>query len=119
MDGDSQPAHHTPDDDSADLPELLEGVWPRGRILELFEDLHLGAEVSHVQLRERTAEGVQDHTTSLDQARDSFETGAAQAIQIRYTFEEETWCDTLMPQGNATKVIRTRMEHTDSHAPRD
>lgn len=45
---------------------------------------------------------------TLEQARRSFLSGEALAIQIKYHFDGEVWCDTLLPAPVATKIIRTR-----------
>jgi hypothetical protein len=89
-------------------PELLEAEWPPEWIVQLFSDLEAGAEVQHVQLRSRSD---QEGRVTLDQARRSFLDGAALAIQIRYQFDGEAWCDTLMPGAEMTKIIRTRPAH--------
>ena len=88
-----------------DLPEILQAEWSRDQVMALFADLAAGAEVVHVQLR--TAAG--ESTVSLASAASAFAASEASAIQVRYRYEGEGWCDTIMPADPTTKIIRTRM----------
>lgn len=97
--------HHSHQPIEADLPELLQAEWGADQVMQLFDDLRDGAEVDHVQLR--TAKG--DNTTTLAAAKQAFADGSAQAIQVRYRFESELWCDTLLPNEHTTKIIRSRL----------
>jgi hypothetical protein len=93
-----------------DLPELLQAEWGTDQVLQLFDDLRDGADVEHVQLR--TIE--QDGTATLADAKRAFANGNAQAIQVRYRFESEMWCDTIMPGDPTTKIIRNRVPEMTS-----
>ena len=78
------------------------------------ERLGLGQEVDapqveHVQVRSTARSGPSDRAVTLEEARELFNSQDAKAIQIRYGFEEETWCDTLMVQSDTVKIIRTRL----------
>lgn len=94
---------HETNDDS--LPEILQAEWGRDQVLQLFDDLRDGAQVEHVQLKS----GQQDSHGSLSSARAAFDAQQAQAIQIRYRFQGETWCDTILPGDPTTKIIRSRI----------
>lgn len=93
-------------DDS--LPEVLQAVWPRHQVLDFFADLRAGANVDHVQVRSRNADGIEDRKTTLREAEALFTAGDAQAIQVKYRFDGEAWCDTVLPQADGAKVIRSR-----------
>ncbi|TWU46908.1 hypothetical protein [Rubripirellula reticaptiva] len=87
------------------IPELLQAEWGSDQVLQLFDDLRDGAVIEHVQLK---ASG-RDTTVTIGQARAAFSDGTADAIQVRYLFEGETWCDTIMPATPTTKIIRNRL----------
>lgn len=87
------------------LPEILQAEWSSDQLMQLFADLAAGARVEHVQLRTDALDGL----VTLSQARDAFASGTARAIQIRYEFEGEMWCDTILPDEPTTKIIRTRL----------
>ncbi|QDU89793.1 hypothetical protein Pla175_31880 [Pirellulimonas nuda] len=91
------------DDDA--IPELLQAEWPADLVEQLFDDLRDGAEVLHVQLRTTTG----DAAATLADAKQAFAAGAAQAIQVQYRFENDVWCDTIMPGDPTTKIVRNRM----------
>jgi len=90
------------------LPELLQAEWGADQVMKLFDDLRDGAEVEHVQMRAAK----DDRTTTLAEAKLAFADGSAQAIQVRYRFEGEMWCDTILPSEQTTKIIRTRLPQT-------
>lgn len=87
------------------LPEILTAEWAADQVMQLFDDLRDGAEVVHVQLRS----GVTDAAVKLSDAKAAFAAGTAQAIQVRYRFENEMWCDTIRPGNPTTQVIRNRV----------
>ena len=88
-------------------PQVLETEWDRDQVNELFHDLSLGAVVQHVQVRMNGAGGTEDKEVELDEARQLFNRGESKAIQIRYAFDGEVWCDTLMVGPKLTRIIRT------------
>ncbi|WP_153555535.1 hypothetical protein [Roseimaritima sediminicola] len=92
-------------EDNQPLPEILQAEWARDQVLQLFADLAAGADVQHVQLRSSAT----DAAVALAEAQAAFAAGDAQAIQVRYVFEGEMWCDTIMPGNPTTKIIRNRL----------
>ena len=70
--------------------------------------LEQGAEVRHVQVRSSSAGRMEDEATNLSRARELLTAGSAKAIQIRYRFEQQDWCDTLMVGPERIRIIRTR-----------
>lgn len=96
-----------PDEAHPDEPgsEILEAEWARDQVLQLFADLAAGTGVQLVQLRTPQA----DATVPLAEAEAAFASNRAEAVQIRYLFEGESWCDTIMPGDPTTKIIRTRL----------
>jgi hypothetical protein len=87
------------------LPEILQAEWAKDQVLQLFADLAAGAEVQHVQLKS----AMTDTNVPLATAEAAFAADEAHAIQVRYVFEGDTWCDTIMPGNPTTKIIRNRV----------
>jgi hypothetical protein len=90
------------------LPEILQAEWAKDQVLQLFADLSEGAVVQHVQLKSSTTNG----TVTLAVAEAAFAADRAQAIQVRYRFQDDVWCDTIMPGSPTTKIIRSRLPKT-------
>ena len=99
--------YDTPDQDAA--PELLEAHWDLEQVVQLFRDLNEGADVQHVQVRTASDGRAQDQSVTLLEAKELLEKGEARAIQIRYDFDEQNWCDTLMVKPDEVHIIRTRL----------
>jgi hypothetical protein len=91
--------------DNQPLPEILQAEWAKDQVLQLFADLAAGAQVQHVQLKSATTDAV----VPLAVAQAAFAANEAEAIQVRYVFEDEMWCDTIMPGIPTTKIIRNRV----------
>ena len=87
------------------LPEILQAEWAKDQVLQLFVELSAGAQVQHVQLKTTTTDAV----VPLAVAAAAFADDEARAIQVRYIFENEMWCDTIMPGNPTTKIIRNRL----------
>ena len=51
--------------------------------------------------------GAGDSTTTLVKARELLGLGQVAAIQIRYHYEQQDWCDTLMVFPHAIRIVRT------------
>lgn len=93
-------------------PEVLEAYWDDEQVDVLFADLSVVAEVKRVQVRLRgngTVSRGQDASVSLEDAHARWRAGEVVAAQIYYTFDHVSWCDTLMPTGSLTRIIRTRL----------
>ncbi len=92
------------------LPEILQAEWAKDQVLQLFADLAAGADVQHVQLKSHATDGAAtDGTVPLATAEAAFVADEAQAIQVRYVYAGEMWCDTIMPGTPTTKIIRNRL----------
>lgn len=90
--------------------EVLEAEWDLEKVNALFDDLRQGAIVDHVQVRSTPGDGPNDCAVTLDQSQEMLAAGEAKAIQIRYRFDEQTWCDTLMVGPESIRVIRTKVQ---------
>jgi hypothetical protein len=90
-------------------PDVLEAHWELEQVDKLFEDLQQGAEILHVQVRTVSDDGPQDRVVTLNKAHELLRSGQAKAIQVRYTFDETNWCDTLMIDPAVVHIIRTRL----------
>lgn len=87
------------------LPQILQAEWAVDQVLQLFDDLRDGSDVQQVQMKSTQT----DATVTLAEARNAFAAKEAIAIQIRYVFENEMWCDTILPGDPTTKIIRSRL----------
>lgn len=87
------------------LPEILQADWAKDQVLQLFADLAAGAHVQHAQLKSAAT----DATVPLATAEAAFAADEAHATQVRYVFQGELWCETIMPGNPTTRIIRNRV----------
>lgn len=92
------------------LPELYQADLDREAVAALFADLEVGAEIDHVQVKATTGPPPHDRPASLQEAHQLLSQGAAKAVQVRYRFEQQSWCDTLMVMADAVRLVRTKVD---------
>ncbi len=91
-------------------PEVLEATWDRARIATLFDELRQHAEIHRIQVRTLPASGSpHDTTATLDEAGRLLQEDRAVAVQIYYRFDDQCWCDSLFPDGDSIRVVRTAL----------
>lgn len=96
--------------EQADInPDILEAHWDMEQVDNLFEDLQQGAKVQHVQVRTTSGGATKDLAVTLGEALSLLHRGEAKAIQVRYEFDDQSWCDTLMSDSMDVRIIRTRL----------
>ena len=88
-------------------PTILEAEWDLEQVDALFDDLQQGAEIQHVQVRCISDGRPVDRSVTLRESQELIHRGTAKAIQIRYRFDEQSWCDTLMVRPSTVRIIRT------------
>ena len=87
-------------------PQLFQSELNPDEVEALFADLKLGAEVTHVQVKMATGKGAADSKMTLTEAHELLRLGQVAAIQIRYRYEQQDWCDTLMVLPHAVRIVR-------------
>ena len=87
------------------LPELRDASLDEQGLEELLRELGALTEVREVRVKgNATTHGV-SVDPCLDDARAALARGAA--VQIRYAYRGQIWCDTLMPTGGRVRVVRS------------
>ncbi|MHC5113012.1 MAG: hypothetical protein ACYTGP_01130 [Planctomycetota bacterium] len=97
--------------DSTPTPELRERALSPEDVEALFDDLSLHAEDVRVLLKGGARDRATTDPVSLAEARTALAEEKT-AVQVRYRFGGETWCDTLMPghESGPTLLVRTRLD---------
>lgn len=92
--------------DTSELPVFQEGRLDRDGLDCLLADLDDLTEL--IEIRIKGVDGVQDTPAGTDllKARRLLLDGHAGALQIIYRFADRTWCDTLIADGEETKLLR-------------
>lgn len=96
-----------PPREDPEAPEVLEGRLDRVGVESYFRDLDELAEIDQVLVRwvDTMRESA---ATTLEESRDAVRSGTAHAVQIRYRYGEETWCDTLLADDKGHRILRVR-----------
>jgi hypothetical protein len=97
-----------------DAPEVLETEWDFEQVNALFDDLQQAAQIDHVQVRTASGDGPNDRAVTLRDAYTLLNSRDAKAIQIRYRFGGQTWCDTLMVGRESVRIIRATVAQNEA-----
>ena len=89
------------------LPPLQQTVLDPATVQDLFRDLAACTQIIAIRPKTR-AEGHIDAaaTLTLDDAAAGLRDGSFRAVQVRYRYEDQEWCDTLMSTPAGLRVVR-------------
>ena len=96
------------DDESLDLPELLQSVLGPEDLDALFRDIGTLTRVLEVIPKYGPRDYVPETSLTLDAARDLLSSGAVRGLQIRYIHEDAQWWDTLLRTPEGVRIVRIR-----------
>lgn len=88
------------------LPTIWDKLLDPATLDQYFKDLAGHAELISVLEKNSPTDYVEDIPMDLAVAREKVMTGDARAVQIRYRFEAQEWCDTLIRHAAGVKLIR-------------
>lgn len=95
------------------MPQLLGGELDSASLGQLFDDLTSCADIDRVQVRSREGGRKDDRLTTLLEARDLIGGGCVSMVQIRYRYQDEVWCDTLLVRDGRVRLVRVKQEFDD------
>ena len=100
---------HIPNElnDASDLPELHQGNLDWEYVDDLARDLSQLTQIYSVVPRIRGATpGQAPPQYSLDEAFAGLRAGTLMGVQVRYSYNGEDWCDTLLPSPGGARLVR-------------
>ena len=89
-----------------DLAELQQAVLDDGKLGELLTDIEALCTIHRVMLKASADAYTDDGARSIRDVRPALEQGMA--VQLRYAYRGEDWCDTLLPGVSGTLLVRMR-----------
>lgn len=95
--------HETPP-----LPPLHAAELDAATLARLFEDLANHAEVLEVILKAAAGGYADAGAVSLSAAREALERRTVRGAQIRYRWQADVWCDTLLVTPAGWRIVRMR-----------
>ena len=96
------------------LPPLQQTVLDVATTEALFRDLAACTHVQAVLPKYARNQHTGPESLTLEQARVRLAAGLLLGVQIRYAYEGDTWCDTLLRRPAGLTLVRIR--ETDIHA---
>jgi len=92
--------------DDVDLMSLREAVLNCDRLRHLFADLAAFACVADVRLKGGATARSLDGSLTLEQAFTALTIQQSGAVQLRYVYDSQNWCDTITRQSNGYRLVR-------------
>ncbi|HQR05520.1 MAG TPA: hypothetical protein PLN21_01795 [Gemmatales bacterium] len=95
------------------LPAIWDKLLDSATLDQYFKDLATYAEIISVHEKQSPSDHVGENPIDLPLAREKMMTGEVRAVQIRYRFEDQEWCDTLLHQALGVKLVRMMQRSLD------
>jgi len=93
---------------SPDLPSMQDALLDEQTLAALVRDLNECATVTEVLIKGSAPADTAAHSVQLDDAVLRLVNGTVRGVQVRYTFEGESWCDTLMQTPQGIRLVRVQ-----------
>ena len=88
------------------LPPVQVAMLEPATLARLFDDLARDAILSSAQIRAPGSVRGEAAPPSLAEARQRFESGSVQGLQLRYRLGATSWCDTLLRTAEGVRLVR-------------
>ena len=93
------------------LPELLEGLLDTKKLQQLLTDWQEQTVLESVAVKAAAEARAEVTPADLPAVMAQLAAGTIVGVQVRYTFDERAWCDTVMRQGKKFRLIRSDVTH--------
>ncbi len=92
------------------LPALQQTVLDVPTLAALFRDLAHCTQILAVLPKGAPQAYAAEKAISLDAAREGLASGAFRGVQIRYRYENQDWCDTLLATASGVRLVRISLD---------
>lgn len=94
---------------SETLPELSQGYLDAAALERLFAELASAASVREVRIKGGATRMAERGLVPLSEALERLRAGELRGVQVLYSFEGSSWCDTILAQEGAWRVCRMQI----------
>ena len=99
-------AHVEPDNGGFAAPDMFEKELDEAELDSLFHDLAALVDVEQVRMKRPG----HDECVTLAAARAAMKSTPTCTIQVRYRYEQDLWCDTLLRRDDGpVRIVRVRI----------
>ncbi|MBK8937283.1 MAG: hypothetical protein IPM79_06475 [Polyangiaceae bacterium] len=96
------------------LPPVYQGALGPEGLARLFEDVASAGQLLSVSVKQASTARAAFVDCSVESAMGALLDGTAMAVQLRYRFEGQVWCDSVLrgppaPEGPSYRVVRIAM----------
>ncbi len=88
------------------LPDVQQSVLDDATLQALFRDLAQFTQILAVIPKMSAAAMVAETSLNLENAHDGLRSGAYRGVQVRYRYDNQEWCDTLLNTPAGIKLVR-------------
>lgn len=96
----------SPPDLPPDLPPINEAILDPDTLNQLFEDVSQCTHLIEVIVKQSPRSQTPDANHSLEDAKRMLEDGSVMGIQLRYSFDNAQWWDTLIRTPAGIRIVR-------------
>ena len=88
------------------LPDVQQAVLDAPTLEALFRDLAHCTQILAVVPKTAPGSRVAEHSIPLEAARVGLTSGAFCGVQVRYRYDQQEWCDTLIATPTGVRLVR-------------
>ena len=89
-----------------ELPELREGELDEAGLCALFRDLAEATQIEDIRCKQRSERHADASPVSVQEALEGLLEGRVRGVQVRYRYEGQRWCDTILATTRGHRVVR-------------
>ena len=98
-------------EDGPDVPLMVEGIMDESMLSKFVEELRQFAKLESVREKSGPITYSNDQTLNLQEGIQRLRTQQTRSIQIRYSFSEADWTDTILTLPDGTyRTVRSKHE---------
>lgn len=97
-----------------ELPELTEAELDDTALRALFRDLAAATEIDDIRCKQAPESRADPSRISPEEALDWLLEGRVRGVQVRYRYDGDAWCDTILATPSGHRVVRVAAPKTPS-----
>ncbi len=95
-----------------ELPELYEGELDEAGLRALFRDLAAATQIEDIRCKQRAEQHAEASPLSAQAALEGLLEGRVRGVQVRYRYDGQSWCDTILATTRGHRVARLASPET-------
>ena len=98
------------DSSIGEFPELNQADLDWETVEALATDLKSCAQITEIQIKSSALSFAKPPVPTLDEALARLKSGESRGMQVRYRYQDQDWCDTLLWRNQGVRLVRMKVD---------